>query len=554
MPPIADSLILEFVEGYEDAIVRVDGALQVVYANRAARRLFDIVDESDHADVRLPAPLRVALGGSLAERTRRTMCISCGDRTFEWRLIPASDPSSGTRSVAGIGRDVTEVIAATHYLIHTVEAYRALVETEAAFMWRANASGQMQERADIDGILGTPGPSERAVPAGSWLAQVHEEERARVVAAWERARDTGRAFEDTHRLKRHDGASRTMRIRGVPVHNADGSIREWIGAANDITDRLSELAALRESEARHRQIIESLPVGLAYLEGERLTANPMLQHLTGCAGAKLRTLDDWFGIVFGDAGREMAHTFREDRAAGFPVRRTVSMGRPGDIVRSFELTGTTTSGFDLCVVQEVTGRELMLAELRARLAETRGCHEGSPSAACRSERQSVVIPSPHDGEVLDLNAVVASLIEPIQETLPSTVSLEIALARSACIVRSSREEIERIVMNLVEKVRSAAIEIPGAVIVLSTEEAPLDRDGSVTESTSERPVVDGHVSLTVHHSGGATASVLLPSASSERVQPPAPTLESYRGHETVLLVDDNAAVRAIMRRILARHG
>jgi PAS domain S-box-containing protein len=47
-----------------------------------------------------------------------------------------------------------------------------------------------------------------------------------------------RTLHDTEfRLRRHDGAYRYMAVRGVPVLEDDGTIREWIGTCADITER-----------------------------------------------------------------------------------------------------------------------------------------------------------------------------------------------------------------------------------------------------------------------------------------------------------------------------
>jgi hypothetical protein len=66
---------------------------------------------------------------------------------------------------------------------------------------------------------------------------------------------TGEIFQVEHRLRRRDGVYRHMLVRGVPIRDAAGNIREWIGTHNDITDRKAaeaERQALLESEQRSR--------------------------------------------------------------------------------------------------------------------------------------------------------------------------------------------------------------------------------------------------------------------------------------------------------------
>jgi PAS domain-containing protein len=42
--------------------------------------------------------------------------------------------------------------------------------------------------------------------------------------------------------------------RAVPILDEDGHIREWIGTNTDVTERVSAEEALRDSEARFRQL------------------------------------------------------------------------------------------------------------------------------------------------------------------------------------------------------------------------------------------------------------------------------------------------------------
>ena len=47
-------------------------------------------------------------------------------------------------------------------------------------------------------------------------------------------------YETEYRLRRHDGQYRRVAVRGVPVVESDGRIREWVGLCTDITERTAE--------------------------------------------------------------------------------------------------------------------------------------------------------------------------------------------------------------------------------------------------------------------------------------------------------------------------
>jgi PAS domain S-box-containing protein len=60
-----------------------------------------------------------------------------------------------------------------------------------------------------------------------------------------------------YRLRRHDGEYRWILDKGVPRFATDGGFLGYIGTAVDITERRNQEAALRESEERYREVVES---------------------------------------------------------------------------------------------------------------------------------------------------------------------------------------------------------------------------------------------------------------------------------------------------------
>ena len=66
-------------------------------------------------------------------------------------------------------------------------------------------------------------------------------------------------FQFEHRVRRHDGEWRLFAIRAVPVLDAAGAIREWVGVHTDITEMRAAEVSLRESETLFRQIADVAP-------------------------------------------------------------------------------------------------------------------------------------------------------------------------------------------------------------------------------------------------------------------------------------------------------
>ncbi|MEB0023558.1 PAS domain-containing protein [Actimicrobium sp. CCI2.3] len=96
----------------------------------------------------------------------------------------------------------------------------------------------------------------RPRPTDGWLAEyIYPEDQTRVLATIAEAIRTRGRFEMEHRVRRRDGSVGWTHSRAVPLLDAQGSIREWIGNAVDITERRHKEQALNESQARYSGLL-----------------------------------------------------------------------------------------------------------------------------------------------------------------------------------------------------------------------------------------------------------------------------------------------------------
>src|SRR5438309_10686954 len=71
---------------------------------------------------------------------------------------------------------------------------------------------------------------------------------------------TGTPYSSEHRCRRADGVYRWFQVRGLPVHEADGTICGWYVLFTDIEDRKLAENALRANESNLIRIINTIPM------------------------------------------------------------------------------------------------------------------------------------------------------------------------------------------------------------------------------------------------------------------------------------------------------
>ncbi|MEG4054658.1 MULTISPECIES: PAS domain S-box protein [unclassified Microcoleus] len=166
--------------------------------------------------------------------------------------------------IATITRDIRDRKTAEDVLKQSEERFRSLIEASAQIIWICNADGEMAiEQPTWSAFTGQTFDDYKGRGGSN---AIHPDDRSSITTAWLTAVANRSFYESEFRMRRYDGEYRYMSCRGVPILNADGSIREWIGANTDITDRKQAEEALREQQAVLRErnlllssILESTP-------------------------------------------------------------------------------------------------------------------------------------------------------------------------------------------------------------------------------------------------------------------------------------------------------
>ena len=239
-------LLVETVKDY--AIFHLDPDGYVISWNEGARRIKGYAAEEiiGHHFSKFYLPHDIAAGkceAELAVAVREGRIEDVGwrvrrDGSQFWAnvIITALHDRSGKHvGFAKVTRDLTD------------RAYRTFVEATNAIVWTADSSGQAN--ADSPSWRAFTGQTEEEWRGLRGWEPVHPDDRAGTAEKWAAAKAEQRILEAEFRLRRRDGEYVWMSVRALPLLNADGSTREWIGVTFDISGR-------KAAEARVTEVLE----------------------------------------------------------------------------------------------------------------------------------------------------------------------------------------------------------------------------------------------------------------------------------------------------------
>ncbi len=205
----------QVLDSLDDAVLVADRAGVVAYANPAAERL-----------------LGYAAGG-LAGVALAEVLPGAGSGGSPLRLEarPRTGPAhevEATRCAIGAGDDELGAFVLREPRSHAEQAAARMAQLPEALpqiVWRTDAAGRVLY---VNGrwreYTGSDAPE-------SFREAVHPADRGALDAAWARSLATREPFEESYRLRRHDGTYRWHLGRGIPLDEAG---REWLGTATDI--------------------------------------------------------------------------------------------------------------------------------------------------------------------------------------------------------------------------------------------------------------------------------------------------------------------------------
>ncbi|MEG3835077.1 PAS domain S-box protein [Microcoleus sp. Z1_C3] len=340
----------------------------------------------------------------------------------DYTLFLIKDPETNEPiGIATITRDIRDRKIAEDVLKQSEERFRSLMEASAQIIWICNADGEMAiEQPTWSAFTGQTFDDYKG---GGGLNAIHPDDRSSIATAWSTAVANRSFYEVEFRMRRYDGEYRYMSCRGVPILNADGSIREWIGANTDITDRKQAEEALREQQAALRDrnlllssILESTPdiIVVKDREGRYVALNSevaksfygrSIEEIIGKDDSELLPPEAAVAIMAKDrqimkAG--ITETYEEDVSNGKCITSFLTTKAPWRDAQG-NIIGL------IAIARNINDRKQMEAELRDRNALLKSILESTPD---------IIVVKDREGRYVALNSNAANFLgKPIEEII-----------------------------------------------------------------------------------------------------------------------------------------
>ena len=232
--------------------------------------------------------------------------------------------------------------------------FRSLTELSSDWYWEQDENLRFTQMSG--GVLERLGQKPQAyIGKSRWDFPIIVSDDA--LAAHKTVLEAREPFSNFVYARRHpDRGNAYVSISGVPLFDDAGKFRGYRGIGRDVTVQILADEALKGEERRLRLMVEHLPAGAAFVNGESLYLNPRVEQITGYKPSELSTLDQWFGALYPGRAEEIKGLYRADKVAGFTATRIVPIAHKDGTERLLEFAAFGDNSGEVWLINDVTER------------------------------------------------------------------------------------------------------------------------------------------------------------------------------------------------------
>ena len=206
------------------------------------------------------------------------------DKYFNIVYQPHREADETISGVITIAHEVTNQVLARNKIEESEERFQAAVAAVQGIVWTNSAKGEM-EGEQLGWRLLT-GQNYKAYQGYGWADAIHPDDAQATIEAWNEAVRGCKHFVFEHRVRLKNGNWGHFSVKAIPLLNADGSVREWVGVHTDITEQKE---ANNKAEAATLSAQEAMKAKQQFLSNMSHEIRTPLNSIIGFANVLLKT-------------------------------------------------------------------------------------------------------------------------------------------------------------------------------------------------------------------------------------------------------------------------
>jgi PAS domain S-box-containing protein len=366
-----------------DAIILADDEGKIVYWNPMAERIFGYSEEEtvNHELTRFIIPERFrevyatslkafkeTSAGPLFGKTVDMTSRRKDGTEFPMELSMTAFHMKGRWHALGLVRDITERKQMEAKLQHTTKRLQTLLETAREGIITAD---QQENITFVNKAFAEIVGYEESELLGLSTATFLDEEGRKKIAEETELRKKGATSRYELTMYRKNGEPRIVQLSASPLWNEDGGYAGSSGIVTDITERRKMEEALRESEEKTRNILQSSPDAIAVtdLNGTMIDCNQAALKLAGVSSKEELLGKNTFNLIspkeYEKSMKNMEILLEQGTVRDFEFTFIAKDGRefPAEVSISLMRDPTEEPKYFVATIKDITERKEMLRKL-----------------------------------------------------------------------------------------------------------------------------------------------------------------------------------------------